>query len=135
MNVDVLWSFLAKDETVFLGEDYQILLPAGGATVIFKPRIGPARELEMMKNGEVINARVKLSTTHLNHLILENVGESDEGVYIIRSEQNPNNIKQLNVIVRGDTQHGLIKFFRCLTVDALSSHLFWFWSTTFGGRK
>ncbi|XP_017324885.1 uncharacterized protein si:dkeyp-77h1.4 isoform X2 [Ictalurus punctatus] len=109
----------AKDETVFLGEDYQILLPAGGATVIFKPRIGPARELEMMKNGEVINARVKLSTTHLNHLILENVGESDEGVYIIRSEQNPNNIKQLNVIVRDCTVEVNVIYGRDFTITLL----------------
>ncbi|KAF4088474.1 hypothetical protein AMELA_G00082700 [Ameiurus melas] len=92
----------AKDETVFLGEDYHILLPAGGATVIFKPSIGPERELEMMKDGEVINARVKLNKA-LSHLVLENVGESDEGLYIIRSEQNPSNIKEINLIVRDCT--------------------------------
>ncbi|XP_060776468.1 uncharacterized protein si:dkeyp-77h1.4 [Neoarius graeffei] len=92
-----------KEEVVFLGEDYHILLPAGGVNVIFKPRIGPAgRELEMMKNGEVVNPRLKLNQA-LSHLILENVGESDEGLYIIKTEQNPEDVKQLNLIVRDCT--------------------------------
>lgn len=125
ISLNTLWSFLVKEEVVFLGEDYHIWLPAGGTTnVIFKPRIGPAgRELEMMKDGEVVNPRLKLNQA-LSHLILENVGESDEGLYIIRSEKNPKDIKQLNLIVRGDTQLSLIEFFHWLTVDVLSIHLF-----------
>lgn len=103
VNLDVLWSFPLKDEAVLLGEDYHILLPAGGANVIFKPRIGPDREMEMMKDMEVLVPRVKLNQA-LSHLILENVGESDEGLYIIRSERNPEDVKRLNLIVRGDPQ-------------------------------
>ncbi|XP_026795855.3 uncharacterized protein si:dkeyp-77h1.4 isoform X1 [Pangasianodon hypophthalmus] len=92
-----------KDEVVFSGEDYHILLPAGSAQVIFKPRIGPAgRGLEMMKEGNVVSPRVKVNQA-LSHLILENVGESDEGLYIIKSEKNPEDIKQLNLIVRDCT--------------------------------
>lgn len=107
VNLDVLWSFSLKDEAVFLGEDYHILLPAGGANVIFKSRIGPAdREVEMMKDMEVLVPRVKLNQA-LSHLILENVGESDEGLYIIRSERNPEDVKRLNLIVRGDPQQFL----------------------------
>lgn len=89
-----------------MGEDYQILLPAGGAEVIFKPSIGPpGREVEMMKDRKVVNLRVKLNEA-LSHLILENVGESDEGLFIIKSEQNPEDIKQFHLIVRGYTQLG-----------------------------
>ncbi|TSR27791.1 hypothetical protein Baya_11826 [Bagarius yarrelli] len=57
-------------------------------------------ELELIKNGEVVNPRVKL---HHSHLILENVEENDEGLYVIQSEQNPEKINQLNLIVRDCT--------------------------------
>lgn len=97
----MLQSPSVKDEMVFLGEDYNILLPAGGAEVIFKPRFSPTGQ-EMLKNGEVVNPRLKLNRAW-THLTLENVEENDEGLYIIKSVQNPNDIKQLNLIVRGDT--------------------------------
>lgn len=106
-----------------MGEDYHIMLPPGGVEMIFKPKFGPAgRELEMMKGREVVSPRVKMNQA-LSHLILENVGENDEGLYIIRSEQNPEDIKQLNLIVRGNTQLNSY-FFHCRTMDALSIHLF-----------
>ncbi|KAF5902351.1 formin-like protein 14, partial [Clarias magur] len=91
------------DVAVFLGEDYHISLPKGGAKVTFKPSFGAAdRELELMKDGEVMVPRGKLNQA-LSHLILENIGESDEGVYIITSEQNPDVIKQINLFVRDCT--------------------------------
>ncbi|GAA6097272.1 microtubule-associated protein 4 [Tachysurus ichikawai] len=99
---------VVKDQLVFLGEDYHILLPAGGAVVTFKPRIGPeGQEMEMIKDGKIVNRRVKLNDVR-SHLILENVGESDEGVYIIKSEQNPENIKWLNLIVRDCTMESSV---------------------------
>lgn len=69
--------------------------------MVFKPTIGPSgRELVLMKAGEVKNPRVKLNQA-LSHLILENVGETDEGVYIIKSNKSPQNVQRLNLIVRG----------------------------------
>ncbi|XP_027003826.1 microtubule-associated protein 4 [Tachysurus fulvidraco] len=97
-----------KDQLVFLGEDYHILLPAGGAIVTFKPRIGPeGREMEMIKDGEIVNQRVTLNDAQ-SHLFLANVGESDEGVYIIKSERNPEDIKWLNLIVRDCTMESSV---------------------------
>lgn len=92
-----------------MGEDWHILLPVGGPQISFKPSLGPAgREVQMMKEGNVIHPRVKLSQA-VSHVILENVGESDEGLYIINSMLKPKDVKQINLIVRGDTQHSVIK--------------------------
>ncbi|XP_036450659.1 uncharacterized protein si:dkeyp-77h1.4 isoform X2 [Colossoma macropomum] len=104
------YSTAVNDETVFLGEDYHIPLPVGGAEVVFKPMVGPAgRELLLMKAGVVVNPRVKLSQAS-NHLILENVGETDEGVYIVKSNEDPQNIKRLNIIVRDCTIEDNVKY-------------------------
>ncbi|KAG7335782.1 hypothetical protein KOW79_000475 [Hemibagrus wyckioides] len=91
-----------KEEMVFLGEDYNILLPSGSASVTFKPSIGPARDIELIKDGKALSPRATLNDAH-THLILENVGETDEGAYIIKSEQNPDDVRQLNLIVRDCT--------------------------------
>ncbi|KAI4883318.1 hypothetical protein NFI96_005813 [Prochilodus magdalenae] len=89
-----------QEETVFLGEDYHIQLPVGEAEVVFKPMVGPAgRELVLMKAGSVVNPRVRLNQLS-SHLILENVGETDEGVYIVKSSEDPQNVRRLNLIVR-----------------------------------
>lgn len=97
---------------MFLGEDYNILLPSGNVSVTFKPSIWPAQEIELIKYEGEISPRVKLNDAH-THLILKKVVETDEGVYIIKSRQNPDDVRQLNLIVRGDTQLGLITFFHC----------------------
>lgn len=110
ISLTALWSSLVEDQVVFLGEDWHMSLPVGGAQVIFKPRIGqPGRQLDMMTDGKVVNPRVKLNQA-LSHVILENVGESDEGLYIISSEQNPDYVKQINLVVRGDIQLSVIHF-------------------------
>ncbi|XP_017561549.1 uncharacterized protein si:dkeyp-77h1.4 [Pygocentrus nattereri] len=104
------YSKTVNDETVFLGEDYHIPLPVGGAEVVFKPMVGPAgRELMLMKGGAVVNPRVKLSQAS-NHLILENVGETDEGVYIVKSNEDPQNVKRLKIIVRDCTVEDNVKY-------------------------
>ncbi|XP_076847261.1 uncharacterized protein LOC143493050 isoform X2 [Brachyhypopomus gauderio] len=99
-----------KEETVFLGEDFHILLPGNGTDVLFNPIVGPAgREMVLLKSGSVISPRVKLNHV-LTHLILENVGESDEGVYIINSTQNPQDTVKLKLIVRDCTMEESVKY-------------------------
>ncbi|XP_026851535.2 uncharacterized protein si:dkeyp-77h1.4 isoform X2 [Electrophorus electricus] len=99
-----------NEETAFLGEHFHILLPGGGAEVTFKPAVGPAgRELTLMSAGSVVNPRVKLNQA-LTHLILENVGESDEGVYVIKPAQNPQDIMRLKLIVRDCTIEDSVKY-------------------------
>ncbi|KAK1795362.1 hypothetical protein P4O66_010540, partial [Electrophorus voltai] len=102
--------FSENEETAFLGEHFHILLPGGGAEVTFKPAVGPAgRELTLMSAGTVVNPRVKLNQA-LTHLILENVGESDEGVYVIKPAQNPQDIMRLKLIVRDCTIEDSVKY-------------------------
>ena len=84
-----------------MGEDYHIQLPVGEAEVVFKPMVGPSgRELLLLKAGTVVNPRVRLNQLS-SQLILENVGETDEGVYIVKSSEDPQNVRRLNLIVRG----------------------------------
>ncbi|XP_072536612.1 uncharacterized protein [Salminus brasiliensis] len=100
----------AKEETVFLGEDFHIQVPLKGAEVVFKPTLGPSgRELVMMKEGKVQSPRVKL-IENLSHLILENVGESDEGVYIVKYGEKPEDVKRLKLIVRDCTNEDRVKY-------------------------
>ncbi|XP_066538301.1 uncharacterized protein si:dkeyp-77h1.4 isoform X2 [Hoplias malabaricus] len=88
------------EKTVFLGEHYQIQLSTDEVDVIFKPAVGPAgREVKMVEPGKLINPRVTLNK-NLSLLILQNVGESDEGLYIIKSAKDSEDIKSLKLIVR-----------------------------------
>ncbi|XP_062848843.1 uncharacterized protein si:dkeyp-77h1.4 [Trichomycterus rosablanca] len=100
----------ARTDKLFLGEGYSIPLPVGSAEVVFQPRIGPrGRELEMIKAGKVVSHRVKLNE-ELNILLLENVGESDEGLYIVKSTENPEDVKNFYLIVRDCTVEGNVKY-------------------------
>lgn len=93
---------LAQEETqtLFLGEDLHIAIPVGGADVSFKTSIGRGREKALMTAGNLVDPRAKVNDA-LSHLILENVGESDEGVYTITSSQNTENVTRMTLYVRG----------------------------------
>lgn len=98
-----LFVFLVGKEVsqaLFFGEDFHIPMPAGKADVSFKPSISPRREKSLMRSGEVVDLRAKLNTA-LTHLILENVGESDEGVYTITSDQTSEDVTRIILYVRG----------------------------------
>ncbi|XP_039535350.1 protein diaphanous homolog 1 isoform X2 [Pimephales promelas] len=86
-------------QALFFGEDFHIPLPAGKADVSFKPSVVPGREKSLMRSGEVVDVRAKLNTA-LTHLILENVGESDEGVYTISSDQTAGDVTRIILYVR-----------------------------------
>jgi len=88
-------------QALFFGEDFHIPLPAGKADVSFKPSVVPGREKSLMRSGEVVDVRAKLNTA-LTHLILENVGESDEGVYTISSDQTAEDVTRIILYVRGN---------------------------------
>ncbi|MEQ2169316.1 hypothetical protein GOODEAATRI_023976 [Goodea atripinnis] len=53
-----------------------------------------------MRGGKVIGNRAK-TTLHLNHLIIKAVGEGDEGLYILENSKDPNDLKNISLIVRG----------------------------------
>ncbi|XP_016123241.1 uncharacterized protein [Sinocyclocheilus grahami] len=98
-----------ESQTLFFGEDFHILVPADGADVTFRPSVVPGREKPLMSSGKVVDLRAKLNSAS-RHLILENVGESDEGVYTITSNQNPENITHITLYVRDCSSEVIIKY-------------------------
>lgn len=86
--------------TLFHGEDFHILLSSHEMEVTFKNRSDPRKPVVLMRGGKVVSSRAK-PNLHLNHLIIESVGEGDEGLYIMKNPQNPDDVKQISLIVRG----------------------------------
>ncbi|XP_016088865.1 uncharacterized protein PB18E9.04c [Sinocyclocheilus grahami] len=96
-------------QTLFFGEDFHILVPADGADVTFRPSIVPGREKPLMSSGKVVDLRAKLNSAS-NHLILENVGESDEGVYTVTSNQNPEDVTRITLYVRDCSSEVIVRY-------------------------
>ncbi|XP_056331225.1 uncharacterized protein si:dkeyp-77h1.4 isoform X2 [Danio aesculapii] len=96
-------------QILFFGEDFHIPLPAGGADVSFRPSIGPGREKPLMRAEKVVDRRAKVNSD-MRHLILENVGESDEGVYTITSNQNTEEVIILTLYVRDCSSEVIVKY-------------------------
>ncbi|XP_051577090.1 helicase SRCAP [Myxocyprinus asiaticus] len=101
----------AQEDTqiLFFGEDFHIKMPAGGADVSFRSSIVPGRVKPLMSSGKVVDIRAKLNVA-LSHLILENVGESDEGVYTVTSNQNPEDVTYITLIVRDCSSELIVKY-------------------------
>ncbi|KAJ8273211.1 hypothetical protein GJAV_G00099000 [Gymnothorax javanicus] len=60
-----------------------------------------------MRDGEVVSTRAHLNLQQ-SHLVLEDVGEEDEGVYVIKHSDNPRDVKHIKLIVRDCTiEHNL----------------------------
>ncbi|KAM6909637.1 uncharacterized protein FYW49_011644 [Xenentodon cancila] len=102
-----------KDEensrTLFHGEDFHILLPSLDVEVTFKNKSDPRTPLLLMSGRKVVSSRAK-PNLHLNHLIIEAVGEGDEGVYIMTNPENPADVKRISLIVRDCTIEQVIKY-------------------------
>ncbi|KAK2903216.1 hypothetical protein QQF64_009869 [Cirrhinus molitorella] len=98
-----------ESQTLFFGEDFHILVPADGADVTFRPSIVPGREKPLMSAGKVVDLRAKLNSVS-SHLILENVGESDEGVYTITSNQNPEDVTRITLYVRDCSSEVIVRY-------------------------
>ncbi|XP_016379675.1 uncharacterized protein LOC107717443 [Sinocyclocheilus rhinocerous] len=96
-------------QTLFFGEDFHILVPADGADVTFRPSIVPGREKPLMSAGKVVDLRAKLNSAS-SHLILENVGESDEGVYTVTSNQNPEDVTHITLYVRDCSSEVIVRY-------------------------
>ncbi|XP_062266230.1 uncharacterized protein LOC133972680 [Platichthys flesus] len=94
-------SVTVKEErrTAFFGEDIHMEVPPGDAgEVVFKPRTNQSYEVVLMRSGKLANPRGRLNL--LGHLLLEDVQEEDEGVYLIRNVIKNNTVKQLILTVR-----------------------------------
>ncbi|XP_067457198.1 uncharacterized protein si:dkeyp-77h1.4 isoform X1 [Thunnus thynnus] len=96
--------------TLFHGEDFHIMLPSLGLEVTFQSRSSPrAADVVLMRDGSVVNTRAKLNR-QLSHLIIEAVGEGDEGVYTVKNPEKPEDIRRIALIVRDCSNEQTIKY-------------------------
>ncbi|KAM7421125.1 hypothetical protein PAMA_015339 [Pampus argenteus] len=96
--------------TLFHGEDFHIMLPLPGMDVTFQNRSSPrSDDTFLVRNGNVVNNRVKLNR-QLSHLIVDAVGEGDEGVYIVKNPEDPEDIRRITLIVRDCSNEQIIKY-------------------------
>ncbi|XP_056142105.1 uncharacterized protein si:dkeyp-77h1.4 [Lampris incognitus] len=118
----ILFSFLlstalcapvkVKEETntLFHGDDFHILLPSQGAEVTFRSSSAPrATDVILMRDGNVVSTRAKLNQ-YLSHLILDAVGEADEGVYTVKNPETPDDIRSISLIVRDCSNEQNVKY-------------------------
>ncbi|CAB1334203.1 unnamed protein product [Coregonus sp. 'balchen'] len=99
-----------SQQTMFFGEDFHLRLPSLAAEVLFRPSNAPAgAEVVMMQGRSVVNKRAKLNS-QLSHLILENVGEEDEGTYTVKNNEQPEEVRRITLIVRDCSNEQNIKY-------------------------
>lgn len=92
----------------FFGEDVHIPLPAVASTdVVFRARVTGHADVVLMQNGEVVHKRAKLLN---QYLILDDVGEEDEGTYIIKNTAAPTQVKHVVLIVRDCSLENTVKY-------------------------
>ncbi|XP_029308008.1 uncharacterized protein LOC115021615 isoform X1 [Cottoperca gobio] len=95
---------------LFHGEDFHIMLPSLALEVDFRNRSAPrSGDVFLMRGGIVVNGRAKLNR-HLSHLIIDAVGEGDEGVYTVRNLQKEEDVKRITLIVRDCANEVIIKY-------------------------
>lgn len=108
-----------KDEhrTAFFGEDLHISVPAGPlGEVVFRPRTNRSLDVVLLQAGQVVlqpqgnlsGPEVRMSSP--GHVILENLQEKDEGLYIIKNANTSAVVKRLIVIVRDCAVEQIIKY-------------------------
>nr|XP_020474160.1 uncharacterized protein LOC109970732 [Monopterus albus] len=98
-----------EHRTAFFGEDVHIDVPPGNVSeVVFKPRTNRSSEVVLMRAGQVVNPRGHFNS--LGHLVLEDVQEEDEGVYVIRGASAPGTTKQLILTVRDCAVEKVVKY-------------------------
>ncbi|XP_062255932.1 uncharacterized protein si:dkeyp-77h1.4 [Platichthys flesus] len=96
--------------TLFHGEDFHIMLTSLGLEVTFRNRSAPrSPDVVLMRDGAVVNSRAKLNR-QLSHLIVDAVGEEDEGVYTVKNPEKPEEIRRITLVVRDCSNEQLITY-------------------------
>uniref|UniRef100_A0A8C2X5K0 Uncharacterized protein n=1 Tax=Cyclopterus lumpus TaxID=8103 RepID=A0A8C2X5K0_CYCLU len=104
-------SLKVKEEhrTAFFGEDIHIDIPPENfGEVVFKSRTNRLSEVVLLQAGRVVNPRGSINSR--GHLLLEDVQEEDEGVYIIKNSNSPNTAKHLILTVRDCAVEQVVKY-------------------------
>ncbi|XP_053289223.1 uncharacterized protein si:dkeyp-77h1.4 [Pleuronectes platessa] len=96
--------------TLFHGEDFHIMLTSLELEVTFRNRSAPrSPDVVLMRDGAVVNSRAKLNR-QLSHLIVDAVGEEDEGVYTVKNPEKPEEIRRITLVVRDCSNEQLITY-------------------------
>uniref|UniRef100_A0A673BVI3 Si:dkeyp-77h1.4 n=1 Tax=Sphaeramia orbicularis TaxID=375764 RepID=A0A673BVI3_9TELE len=66
-------------------------------------------DIYLLRGGKEVSSRAKLNH-QLTYLIIDAVGEGDEGVYTVKNPDNPEDIKSINLIVRDCSNEQTIKY-------------------------
>ncbi|XP_077364308.1 uncharacterized protein LOC144008101 isoform X2 [Festucalex cinctus] len=102
-------SFKVKEEhrTAFFGEDIHIDIPPGDlGAVTFRPKANKSAEVALFRGGKVLNRRARLNP--YGHLVLEDVQEEDEGVYVVSRTEGV--LRRLILNVRDCAVEEVVKY-------------------------
>ncbi|XP_038581459.1 uncharacterized protein LOC119907852 [Micropterus salmoides] len=98
-----------EHRTAFFGEDIHIdVSPGNVSEVVFKPRYNRSAEVVLLQAGRVMTPQGHINS--LGHLVLEDVQEENEGLYIMRNPTTPNLAKHLILIVRDCALEQVVKY-------------------------
>ncbi|XP_036001739.1 uncharacterized protein LOC105925031 [Fundulus heteroclitus] len=105
-----------ESRTAFFGEDVHIEVSSwNDSDVVFKPRTNSSYEVQLLGPGRVVtHNRTELSS--LGHLVLKDVQEEDEGLYVIRSRRNSSMVRHLHLIVRDCASENVVKYGETYTI-------------------
>uniref|UniRef100_A0A1A7WQK9 Uncharacterized protein n=1 Tax=Iconisemion striatum TaxID=60296 RepID=A0A1A7WQK9_9TELE len=95
-----------ESRMAFFGEDVHIEV-SSESEVVFKPRTNRSYEVPLLRAGTLVN-QSKAELNSLGDLVLKDVQEEDEGVYIIRD--NKNSSRQLVLMVRDCALEQVVKY-------------------------
>uniref|UniRef100_A0A672I3L8 Uncharacterized protein n=1 Tax=Salarias fasciatus TaxID=181472 RepID=A0A672I3L8_SALFA len=93
----------------FFGEDVHIVVPPGEAgEVVFRPGSDESAQEFVMKAGRVVSSQAYLNS--LGHLVLEDVQERNQGVYVVRNANTSQVMKRLILTVRDCILEQVVKY-------------------------
>ncbi|KAF0024233.1 hypothetical protein F2P81_023035 [Scophthalmus maximus] len=99
---------IAERRTAFFGEDVHIDVPPGDVgEVVFKSSANHSAEVVLMRGGQGLNRR---DLNSLGHLVLKDVREKDEGLYVIRDSDHPDIVHELSLTVRDCAVEQVVKY-------------------------
>ncbi|XP_040900129.1 uncharacterized protein si:dkeyp-77h1.4 [Toxotes jaculatrix] len=99
-----------RNVTLFHGEDFHIMLPSNKSDVLFQNMSVPrSADVVLMRKGVPVSNRTKLNI-RLSHLIIESVGEGDEGVYVVKNSEKPEDVRRFKLTVRDCSNEQSVKY-------------------------
>ncbi|XP_061803675.1 uncharacterized protein [Nerophis lumbriciformis] len=97
-------------KTLFHGEDFHIFLHNHNLEVTFRNRSAPRSPVvTLMRQGLVVNNRAKMNA-HVSYLLIDSVGEGDEGLYTVKNPEDPENVTQYTLVVRDCANEQTVKY-------------------------